>query len=241
MSGTDVQVLVVVQEALLAGAISRALTDAGYVAHWSGTGQGAIDMAGRQQYGAYVIELMLPDTLGLHLIQGLRTAGHCSPALLLGGGAMSGVIDGRHDPALVTIPKPFVMADLVSRVRGFIRPPLEALSRPKPAVQAAPKQAGRMSYQWLEIDPEKRAVTCDGRSVSLTEREFAVLDCLMRRPEEVVTKAELSRAVWGSEDSTRSNVLEVYINFLRRKIDQAFDRKVLHTVRGAGYILRAES
>jgi two-component system OmpR family response regulator len=241
MSGTEVQVLVVVQEALLAGAISRALTDAGYVAHWAVTGQAARDMAQHQPYSAYVVGLMLPDSLGLHLIHSLRTGGHCGPAILIGGGALSGVSDGLNDPALVSLPKPFVMSDLVNRIRGFIAPPLEAISRPRTSAPPVPKQEGRTSYQFLEIDPEKRAVSCHGRSVSLTEREFAVLDCLMRRPEEVVTKAELSRAVWGSEDTTRSNVLEVYINFLRRKIDQGFDRKVLHTVRGAGYILRAES
>src|SRR6266545_4423097 len=88
MIGPEVQVLVIVHEPLLAGAISRALMDAGYVAHWAATGQGAVDMTRHQSYAAYIIEMVLPDTLGMHLVHSLRASNHCAPALLLGGHAM---------------------------------------------------------------------------------------------------------------------------------------------------------
>jgi DNA-binding response OmpR family regulator len=238
MSGIDAQVLVVVNEALLAGAISRAMSDAGYTPHWAANGQGALDMVAHQPYAALIVELALPDLLGLHLVRCLRAAGHCVPVVLLGGRMIPELVSGVQDPSVVALAKPFVIADLVSRLRSLIgrtdRPRSET---PHPQQRTR----GRLVYGRLEVDTATRAVSCEGRSVTLTDREFAVLDCLIRRPEEVVSRSELAKAVWGSEHNTRSNVLEVYINFLRRKLDRGFERKLLHTVRGAGYVLRAES
>jgi two-component system, OmpR family, response regulator len=241
MSGPEVKVLVVVQEAMLAGAISRALLDAGFTPHWAAYGQGALEMAGHQPYSAFIVELVLPDMLGVQLVHALRKWGRCAPALLLGG--RTALLPAEEaDPTIFLLPKPFVMGDLVSHVRAMagssVSLPPESV---RPLAKAASPPPGRLTYGHLVADPQTRAVSREGRSVALTEREFAVLGCLMRRPEEVVSKAELAQAVWGDGEGARSNVLEVYINFLRRKIDQGFDRKLLHTVRGAGYVLRAES
>lgn len=242
MSSSDPQVLIVIQEALLAGAISRALTDAGYRVHWATSGHDALEMAGTQPYASFIVELVLSDMLGFHLVHTLRSRGRCAPVLLLGGRSVPDFVAGRADPTLCALPKPFSIDELVGRIRALVSvaPPRREVP---PASKTLPSRGtpARLSYHRLEMDPQTRAVTREGRSVTLTDREFAVLDCLMRRPEQVVSKADLSRAVWGAEQEARSNVLEVYMNFLRRKIDQGFDRKLLHTVRGAGYVLRTET
>ena len=238
MIGVDVQVLVVVHEALLAGAISRALADAGYRPHWAASGESALEMVAHQPYAALVVELVLPDMLGLHLVHRLRLQGRCAPVLLLGGRKVPEAAAGKPDSSVIPLPKPFVIGDLVSAIRSVVSLPAET---PRLPSVITPLTTERLIYNRLEVDPSTRAVSCGGRAVVLTDREYAVLDCLIRRPGEVVSRTELARAVWGGDRSARSNVLEVYINFLRRKIDQGFERKLLHTVRGAGYVLRAES
>jgi DNA-binding response OmpR family regulator len=236
MSGPDTQVLVVIQEALLAGAISRALQDAGYTPHWAENGESALDMAAHRPYAVFIVELVLPDMLGAQLVRALRSWGRCAPVLLLGGLAVPESPGHLPDPTIARLPKPITTDELVSRVAGLLGP-----KSASPLLDSAtsPAPTGRLAYKWLEIDPETHAASRDGQSIILTDREYAVLDCLMRHPEEVISKEELTRAVWGSDEGSRSNVLEVYINFLRRKIDRGFDHKLLHTVRGAGYVLRA--
>src|SRR5690348_5508073 len=120
MSSPGVQVLVVVREALLAGAISRALADAGYIPHWAAHGQGAQEMAEHQPYAAFIVELVLPDMLGMQLIHSLRRAGRCAPALLLSGRTVPDLA-GKPDPTLSTLPKPFTTDELVGRVRAMVR------------------------------------------------------------------------------------------------------------------------
>ena len=98
-----------------------------------------------------------------------------------------------------------------------------------------------MDYGGLIIDPVTRQVTRDGKLIDLTNKEYALLEMLMRRPGQVITRTALMESVWGYDFDTSSNVLDVYMNFLRKKIDQKFEKKLLHTMRGVGYVLREES
>jgi DNA-binding response OmpR family regulator len=126
------------------------------------------------------------------------------------------------------LPKPFAFDELLARLRALLR---------RSSSQRSPK----MEYGGIVIDPVKRLVERDGKKIELTNKEYALLEMLMRHPGQVFTRTALMESVWGYDFDNASNVLEVYMNFLRKKVDQGFGKKLLHTVRGVGYVLREES
>ena len=132
---------------------------------------------------------------------------------------------GWTPAAIATCPKPFAFQELLARIR--------ALQRRATAVRVS-----QLEYRDLVLDPCHRAFTRGGRRIELTNKEYALLEYLMRFPEQVLTRSVLLENVWGYDFETQSNVLEVYMNFLRKKIDAKSIRKLLHTVRGVGYVLR---
>jgi two-component system OmpR family response regulator len=223
-----VRVLIVEDEVKLAGLIRRGLRDEGMLADVAVKGEDALWMAGATEYDAIVLDVMLPALDGFEVCRRLRADGVWAPVLMLTArdaveDRVAG-LDGGADDYLV---KPFVFAELVARLR--------ALGRRGPVERPSVFQAGD-----LTLDPATRAVRRGDAEISLSAKEYALLETFMRRPGQVLDRFQLLEHAWDSEYENRSNVVDVYIRYLREKVDRPFGVESIETVRGAGYRLRAD-
>ncbi|PYN09936.1 MAG: DNA-binding response regulator, partial [Candidatus Rokuibacteriota bacterium] len=179
-------------------------------------------------YDLVVLDVMLPRRDGLSVLKALRDKRVSTPVLLLT--ARDGVADkvaGLDLGADDYLTKPFAFDEFLARVRALLR---------RPAGQAAPA----LRLEDLTLDPATRGVSRGGRPITLTTREFALLEYFMRNIGRVLIRPMIAEHVWGVDFDRESNVIDVYVGYLRRKIDGPGERPLLHTVRGAGYVLRAE-
>ena len=220
--------LIVEDEVKLASLIRRGLRDEGMLADVAVKGEDALWMAGATEYDAIVLDVMLPGLDGFDVCRRLRQDGVWSPVLMLTArdaveDRVAG-LDGGADDYLV---KPFSFAELVARLR--------ALGRRGPVERPNVLRAGD-----LELDPATRAVRRGGAEISLSAKEFALLETFIRRPGQVLDRYQLLEHAWDGEYENRSNVVDVYVRYLREKIDRPFGVESLETVRGAGYRLRAD-
>ena len=220
------RVLVVEDETRMADVIRRSLTKDGMATDVACDGDEALAMSAVVDYDAIVLDVMLPRRSGFEVCAVLRERGVWSPVLMLT--ARDGVedrvagLDSGADDYLV---KPFALAELHARLRSLTR-----RGRPeRPAVLRAGS---------LRLDPARREVHRGAVRIDLSSKEFALLQALMRRPGDVLTRLELIEQAWDLAYETRSNVVDVYIRRLRRKLDDPFGTSSLETVRGAGYRLR---
>lgn len=183
-----------------------------------------------QAYDAIVVDRMLPVLDGLGVISGLRRAGHTVPVLMLSArGEVDEKVEGLQCGADDYLVKPFAFAELLAR--------LEALHR---RGESEPRQT-RLEVGDLQLDLLARNVCRDGQIIKLQPREFRLLEYLMRRAGQVVTRTMLLEGVWDYHFDPQTNVIDVHISRLRQKIDRHFAEPLLHTVRGAGYVLSAAS
>lgn len=222
------RVLVVEDERRLAAAVRRGLQAEGFVVDLAHNGIDGLHLAREGGYDALVLDLMLPGISGYRLCQQLRAEENWVPILILSAK------DGEYDQADGLdlgaddyLTKPFSYVVLAARLRALLR----RGAAPRPAVL----RAGDLS-----LDPGTRRVRRGETEVSLTPREFALLEYLLRRAGQVVSKVTLLEHVWDAYDSTELNAVEVYVGYLRRKIDVPFGRGALQTVRGAGYRLAVD-
>ena len=223
-----VQVLVVEDERRLAAAVRRGLSAEGFAVDIAYDGEDGLHCAREGGYDAVVLDLMLPKVSGYQVCQRLRAEKNWVPILILSAK------DGEYDQADGLdlgaddyLTKPFSYIVLAARLRALLR--RGAVPRPSEL------QAGD-----LTLDPASRRVRRGQTEIVLTAREFALLEYLMRRAGQVVSKSQLLEHVWDSYDSVDLNVVEVYAGYLRRKVDAPFGRQALQTVRGAGYRLAAD-
>jgi DNA-binding response OmpR family regulator len=162
------------------------------------------------------------------VVRELRSRGSDVPVLALTArGTLEDRVAGLDNGCDDYLPKPFAFEELLARLRALLR-------------RGGTSRMPRLEYSGVTLDPASRTVSRDGKPVELTNKEFALLELLMRRPGQVLTRTTMLESVWGYDFDSVSNVLEVYMNFLRKKIDHGFPRKLLHTVRGVGYVLRDE-
>jgi DNA-binding response OmpR family regulator len=222
------RVLVVEDEQRLASAVRRGLNAEGFVVDVAYDGVDGLHLARQGGYDAVVLDLMLPGLSGYKVCEKLRAERNWVPVLILSAK------DGEYDQADGLdlgaddyLTKPFSYVVLAARLRALLR----RGARPRPAVLIAGD---------LSLDPASRAVRRAEVGIELTPREFALLEYLIRRPGQVVAKAELLDHVWEPDSVADLNVVEVYAGYLRRKIDVPFGRNALQTVRGAGYRLAAD-
>jgi two-component system OmpR family response regulator len=222
-----VRVLVVEDDAKMAGLLRRGLVAQGAIVDAAERGEDAVWMAGATAYDAIVLDVMLPGIDGFETCRRLREAGVWSPVLMLTARAevedrVAG-LDGGADDYLT---KPFAFAELGARLRALVR----RGPRERPAVL----QVGD-----LRLDPAARRVWRGDAEVELSATEMALLEAFMRRPGEVLSRLALLEAGWGDEYENRSNIVAVYVGYLRNKVDRPFGRSDIETLRGAGYRLRA--
>ena len=219
------RVLLVEDEVALAETVRRGLTNEGFVvdvAHDGITGQW---MATENPYDVIVLDIMLPGRNGYDVLRNIRDLKIWAPTLMLTAK------DGEYDQtdafelgADDYLTKPFSFVVLVARLRALVR-------------RGAPARPVTLTVGDLQLDPNKRTVCRAGHQISLTAREFAVLHYLMRHPETVLSKAEILENVWDPAFDGSENIVEVYVGYLRRKIDSAFAVTSVETVRGMGYRL----
>lgn len=216
------RVLVIEDEDRLARSIARALQDSGMSVDIAADGRTGLWRAREMPYDAITLDRMLPDIGGAELCRTLRSEGCSTPILMLTALTAEGEeLDGFDAGADDYLRKPFSPAVLVARLRSLTR--------------RGPLGAAVLSVDDLAVDPRLMTCTRGGNDIALTAREFAVLEALVRRSPAVVSKRELLDLVWGFEFDGDPAIVEVYISYLRRKIDRGADRPLIHTVRGAGY------
>jgi two-component system OmpR family response regulator len=220
------RVLVVEDEARMANVIRRSLTREGLATDLATDGEQAIWMATAVDYDAIVLDVMLPRRSGFDACRALRERGVWSPVLMLTArDAVEDRVAGLDCGADDYLVKPFALAELHARLRSLVR----RGRAERPAV---------LSVGELRLDPARHEVHRGATQIDLSAKEFALLEALMRRPGEVLTRLTLIEQGWDIAYETRSNIIDVYVNRLRRKIDAPFGTHSLQTVRGAGYRLR---
>jgi two-component system OmpR family response regulator len=223
-----VRALVVEDEPKMAALVRRGLVEEGYAADVARTGEEALWMARAAPYDAIVLDVMLPGVDGFDVCRQLRASGVWSPILVLT--ARDGVedrvagLDGGADDYLT---KPFSFAELLARLR--------ALARRGPAERPVVLEVGT-----LRLDPATRQVWRGDVEIELSTKEFAVLETFMRRPGQVLSRLDVLEHAWDYGYENRSNVVDVFVRYLRLKIDRPFGLRSLETVRGAGYRLRRD-
>jgi two-component system, OmpR family, response regulator len=222
------RVLVVEDDVKMAALLRRGLVEEGLSADVARTGDDALWMAAATEYDAIVLDVMLPGSDGFEVCRRLREAGRWAPVLMLTArDAVEDHVTGLDAGADDYLTKPFSFAELLARLRALARrPPLE-----RPAV---------IEVGDLRLDPATRQVWRDGTEIDLSAKEFALLETFMRRPGEVLSRYQLLEHCWDYGYENRSNVVDVYVRYLREKVDRPFGRSSLETVRGAGYRLRRE-
>jgi two-component system OmpR family response regulator len=221
-------VLVVEDDARMAAAIRRGLRFEGLMVDIAGRGEEALLMVGTTDYDAVVLDVMLPDLDGFEICRRLRSDGIWVPVLILTARhAVEDRVRGLDGGADDYLTKPFSLAELTARLR--------ALARRGPVERPSVLQVGD-----LRLDPATREVWRGDEPVDLSAREFALFETFMRRPGQVLTQLQLLESAWDLGYEQRSNVVEVYVRYLREKIDRPFGVTSIETVRGVGYRLRKD-
>jgi DNA-binding response OmpR family regulator len=224
------RVLIVEDQPNVSNYVKRALEEQGYAVDLARTGREALDWAEVVEFDLIVLDIMLPEMDGIIVCRRLRSQGNQSAILMLTArdtvdDRVTG-LDAGADDYLV---KPFELKELLARLRALARRRSGPGGRPN-LLQVAD----------LTMDTRTRRVWRGNTLIDLTNKEYAVLACLMREPERILTRTEIAESVWNYDVYYQSNVVDVYIRNLRRKIDDPFDQKLIHTVRGAGYRLSDE-
>jgi two-component system OmpR family response regulator len=222
------RVLVVEDDVKMAAAIRRGLRFEGVVVDLAGGGEEAIRRVGATEYDAVLLDVMLPDIDGFETCRRLRRQGVWVPILMLTArDAVEDRVRGLDTGADDYLTKPFSLAELLARLR--------ALARRGPVERPAVLEVGD-----LRLDPATHEVWRGEHRIELSAREFGLLEVFMRRPGQVLTQLQLLEAAWDLGYEQRSNVVEVYVRYLREKIDRPFGLRSIETVRGAGYRLRRD-
>jgi two-component system, OmpR family, copper resistance phosphate regulon response regulator CusR len=225
------RILVVEDQRKMAGFLKKGLTEAGYSVDVSDSGAGAEALAADNPYDLIILDVMLPDQNGLDTSRHLRRDGYAGPILMLT--ALSGTKDKVHGldaGADDYLTKPFAFEELLARVR--------ALLRRQPGTGAG--ATSTLRFEDLEMDLVSRKVQRAGKEISLTPKEFALLEYFLRNPNRPVSRTSISEHVWDVHFDSESNVIDVYVNLLRKKVDAPFKTRLIHTVVGVGYVLRAD-
>jgi heavy metal response regulator len=222
------RILLVEDDRKVASFIRRGLEEEGYAVDLASDGETGLAMALDRLHDVIVLDVMLPGKPGFQVVRELRQAKVATPVLLLTArDAVEDKVQGLDAGADDYLTKPFAFAELLARVRALLRRGKEARA---PVLQVAD----------LTLDPATRTVKRAGEAISMTNREFALLEYFLRNPGRVLTRTMIAEHVWDYSFDTATNVIDVYVNYLRKKIDAGRERKLLHTVRGVGYVLKAD-
>lgn len=222
------KILIVEDEEKLNRMIELELQYEGYETGKALDGRTGLEMALSGEYRLVLLDIMLPGLNGLEVLRRIRREDESLPVILLTArdttmDKVSGLDSGADD----YITKPFAIEELLARIRSALRK----------QAQRKPQQSG-FTVQGVHLEPDSRKVTVNGEEVELTRKEFDLLRCLMEHQGKVMNRSELLNAVWGYDFAGETNTVDVYIRFLRSKIDEKYALKLIETVRGVGYVIR---
>lgn len=221
----DMRILLVEDERKVAGFLARALRENSYAVDVAETGKKALELATDVTYDAILLDVRLPDISGVEVCSELRQQGMEAPILMLTArGLIEQRVEGLDAGADDYLTKPFVLAELLARVRALVRRGFHSGN-------------AKLSYGDLVLDRHRRRATRGKEVIPLTTKEFALLELFLLHAPELVTRSEIIEHVWDCHFDSETNLVEVYVNRLRQKIDQDRTSKLIHTVRGAGYRL----
>jgi two-component system OmpR family response regulator len=227
------KILIVEDDAATAAYLAKGLGEAGFAVETAADGRDGMFLASEGIFDAIVADRMLPGLDGLAMIGAIRAAGIRTPALILSAlGTVDDRIAGLRAGGDDYLTKPFAFAELLARIEALLR---------REERQATGVQTTRLVVGDLEIDLLARAVTRQGRAIPLGAREFNLLEYLARNAGQVVTRTMMIEKIWNYHFDPGSNVVDVHMSRLRRKIEEGFATPILHTVRGAGYKLSPEA
>lgn len=212
----------------MAGMLARVLREEGYAPETAADGKAGFARATDESFDLLILDWMLPDRTGVQILRGLRAAGVGTPVLMLTArDQIEDRVEGLDSGADDYLPKPFALEELLARVRALTRRPSQdgTTDTADPTVKVGD----------LALDPVRHTVRRGDKTVELTAKEFALLHTLMRRPGQVFTRSVLLDTVWGFSGEVQTNAIEMYVSYLRKKLDRPDDTSCIRTVRGVGY------
>jgi DNA-binding response OmpR family regulator len=225
---TGVRILVVEDEKKVARFIEQALMEERHTVDVCHDGEQGLVMASNQHYDLLVVDVMLPKMNGLDLTRSYRSARGLTPILMLTAKtATEDKVAGLDSGADDYLTKPFAVAELLARVRSLLR-------------RGSTEKSTTLKVADLELDIVSHKARRAGKNIDLTAKEYSLLEYLLRNKERVLSRSVIAEHIWDYHFDTGTNLIDVYINHLRNKIDSGYSRKLLHTVRGVGYVIREE-
>jgi two-component system copper resistance phosphate regulon response regulator CusR len=223
------RILLVEDEVKVGSFIRRALEEERYAVDLCADGSQAMDYARTEEYDLVILDIMLPRLSGLEVLRQLRKERVKTPVLILTArSSVDQKVKGLDFGADDYLTKPFAIEELLARVRALLR-------------RGSGEMTGMLQVDDLILNPVSHEVTRGGQRIELTTKEYALLEYFMRNPGRVLTRPMIAEHVWNLDFDTFTNVIDVYVNYLRNKVDRGRARKLIHTVRGSGYVLRADA
>lgn len=223
------RILVVEDQRKVASFLKQGLSEAGYAVDLAETGASAEIMVSNNEYDLIILDVMLPEQTGLDTARHLRADGFAGPILMLTALASTkDKVHGLDAGADDYLTKPFEFDELLARVRALLR-------------RRNSEQTSMLKFGDLEVNLLTREVKREGKEIVLTTKEFALLEYFMRNPKRPLSRVSISEHVWDVNFDSESNVIDVYVNMLRKKIDAPFKGKLIHTVVGYGYVLKEDA
>lgn len=224
------RILVVDDDRAVRESLRRSLSFNGYSVELAQDGREALDLITSSRPDAVVLDVMMPRLDGLEVCRQLRSTGDDLPILVLTArDSVSERVAGLDAGADDYLPKPFALEELLARMRALLR---------RTGPDEGDADSAAMTFSDLSLDPVTREVTRGNRAISLTRTEFSLLEMLIANPRRVLTRSRILEEVWGFDFPTSGNALEVYVGYLRRKTEAEGEPRLIHTVRGVGYVLR---
>lgn len=220
------RVLVIEDEIKMASLLKRGLEEEGLVVDIAHDGEEGLSFVRNHAYDLVLLDITLPLIDGLEVCRRMRAGGIATPVIMLTARdnvetKVSGLDSGADD----YLTKPFAFAELMARIRALLRRNRNEISM-------------NLQIGDLQLDPVTRRVTRGGQEIILTTKEYALLECFMRHPNQVLSRSMLSEKVWDDTFNTFTNIIDVYINYLRNKVDRDYEPKLIHTIRGVGYVMK---
>ncbi|MBA2619460.1 MAG: response regulator transcription factor [Rubrobacter sp.] len=225
------RVLIVEDEAWMAGMLARVLRDEGYAVETAGDGRAGFARAADDSFDLLILDWMLPDRSGIQILRGLRAAGVGTPVLMLTArDQVEDRVEGLDAGADDYLPKPFALSELLARVRALTRRQAKLGDQAEAVLRVGD----------LALDPVRHVVRRGEERIELTAKEFALLHTLVGRPGQVFTRSVLLDTVWGAPGEVQTNAIEMYVSYLRKKLDRPGEPSRIRTVRGVGYAFEPE-
>jgi heavy metal response regulator len=222
------RILVVEDEKKVASFIQRGLEGEGFSVEVAYDGESGVEIGSQSSFDLILMDIMLPKMDGLQAIQALREKGVESPVLCLTAkDTVDDIVAGLDSGSDDYLTKPFAFAELLARVRALVR-------------RGTQERGAEITYADLRLDPVAHKVWRSDAEIDLTAKEYALLEFFMRNPETTLTRTMIAEHVWDYTFDSFTNIIDVYVNYLRKKVDRDYANKLIHTVRGIGYVLKED-